>query len=70
VPPAQARELIAAAAERAPYGKGDQTLVDEEVRKVWQIAPAKVSIEGKGWSKRFEGLVGRVAEGWVWFRRR
>jgi hypothetical protein len=37
VPAAQARELIASAAERAPYGRGDQTLVDESVRRVWQV---------------------------------
>jgi len=63
VPASQARDLIAAAAERAPYGRGDQTLVDESVRKVWQIAPEKISLEGKGWASRFEELVGRVAEG-------
>ena len=63
VPALQARELIAAAAERAPYGRGDQTLVDESVRKVWQIAPEKISFEGKGWASKFEELVGRVAEG-------
>ncbi|MFM8983568.1 MAG: 2OG-Fe(II) oxygenase, partial [Spartobacteria bacterium] len=63
VPPAQARDLIATAAERAPYGRGEQTIVDEGVRKVWQIAPEKISIEGKGWAGRFEDLVARVAEG-------
>lgn len=63
VPDSQARDLIAAAAERAPYGRGDQTLVDESVRKVWQIAPEKISLEGKGWASRFGELVNRVAEG-------
>ena len=63
VPALQARELIAAAAERDPYGRGDQTLVNESVRKVWQIAPEKISFEGKGWASKFEELVGRVAEG-------
>jgi len=63
VPASQARDLITAAAERAPYGRGDQTLVDESVRKVWQIAPEKISLEGKGWASRFEELVVRVAEG-------
>ena len=63
VPASQARDLIAAAAERAPYGRGDQTLVDESVRKVWQIAPQKISLEGKGWASKFEGVVVRVAEG-------
>ena len=63
VPPSQARDLIAAAAERAPYGRGDQTLVDESVRKVWQVPPEKISFEGKGWASRFGELVVRVAEG-------
>ena len=62
VPPSQARDLIAAAAERAPYGRGDQTLVDESVRKVWQVPPEKISFEGKGWASRFIELVARVAE--------
>jgi hypothetical protein len=57
VPPAQARDLIAAAGERAPYGKGDETLVDEAVRKVWQISPARVKIHGK----RAAGLLVAVA---------
>ena len=63
VPASQARDLIAAAAERAPYGRGDQTLVDESVRKVWQVPPEKISFEGKGWASRFVELVARVAEG-------
>ncbi|MFM8364724.1 MAG: 2OG-Fe(II) oxygenase, partial [Verrucomicrobiota bacterium] len=63
VPTSQARDLIATAAERAPYGRGDQTLVDESVRKVWQVPPEKISLEGKGWASKFDELVARVAEG-------
>jgi hypothetical protein len=63
VPAAQARELIASAAERAPYGRGDQTLVDESVRRVWQVPTEKISLQGKGWASRFSDLVARVAEG-------
>lgn len=37
--------------------------MDESVRKVWQIAPEKISLEGKGWASKFEELVVRVAEG-------
>jgi hypothetical protein len=33
VPPPQVLELIATAAERAPYGRGDYTIGDEGVRK-------------------------------------
>ncbi|RYD80168.1 MAG: 2OG-Fe(II) oxygenase, partial [Verrucomicrobiaceae bacterium] len=61
VPPSQARELIEASAERAPYGRGDQTLVDESVRKVWQISPDKISLTGSGWEKTFRGIVTKVA---------
>ncbi len=61
VPPQQAAEVIQHAAERAPYGRGSQTLVDESVRKVWQIAPDKVRLGGRGWSKAFALLVERVA---------
>jgi len=37
--PAQAQALIAVA-ERAPYGRGSETLVDTGVRRSWQLAPA------------------------------
>jgi hypothetical protein len=61
VPAERAREIVSAAAERAPYGRGDQTLVDERVRKVWQIAPEKVVLGGKGWTRFFHELVSKVA---------
>lgn len=46
--PAHIAALIAAA-ERAPYGRGEQTMVDTSVRQVWQIAAARVRISGKSW---------------------
>lgn len=45
----QSRQVIEVAAEKAPYGRGAQTLVDEAVRKVWQISPDRLDISGKGW---------------------
>ena len=36
--PAQAAQLVAAA-ERAPYGRGAETVIDTTVRRTWQIAP-------------------------------
>ena len=41
--PAQAAQLIAAA-ERAPYGRGADTLVDTSVRRTWQISADRVRI--------------------------
>lgn len=43
--PIQAAALVAVA-EAAPYGRGDQTLVDPTVRRTWQISPSRVRIDG------------------------
>lgn len=60
--PIQAEQL-SAAAERAPYGRGPQTLYDESVRRTSQIDAARVRIGGRHWPPTLEGIVGRVAEG-------
>ena len=44
--PAPAEQLIAVA-ERAPYGRGADTLVDTDVRRTWQIGAERVRIGGK-----------------------
>ena len=58
--PMQAEQLVAVA-ERAPYGKGKETLVDTEVRRTWQIGADKVRIAGKHWQKNLDGIVAQVA---------
>ena len=60
--PHQAAELIAMA-QRAPFGRGEETLVDTEVRRVWQIAPDKVHIHGRNWARSLEAIVAGAAEG-------
>ncbi len=60
--PVQARELIAAA-ERAPYGKGPDTIVDTAVRNCWQMEPDRVTIGGRHWPATMQTLLGRIAEG-------
>jgi hypothetical protein len=50
-------------AERAPYGRGDKTIVETSVRKVWQIAPGKVRIGGKSWATNFETILSKVKAG-------
>lgn len=62
VPTSQAKKVIATAAEKAPYGRGADTLVDETVRKVWQIPPEKLTIGGKGWSKALTRIIARCAD--------
>ena len=48
-------------AERAPYGRGEKTIVDTAVRKVWQVAPAIVRISGKSWAANFETILLKVS---------
>jgi hypothetical protein len=65
VPDAQIASIVRRA-ERAPYGRGEKTIVDTSVRNVWQIAPGKVKIAGKSWAVNFENLVSKVKAGLGW----
>ncbi len=60
--PAQAAQLIAAA-ERAPYGRGADTLVDTSVRRTWQISVDRVRVRGRHWPAMLDGIVERAAMG-------
>jgi hypothetical protein len=62
LPELQARDIIRQA-ELAPYGKGEQTLVDPKVRKVWQIAPSKIRLSGAAWRATFENILAQVVQG-------
>jgi predicted 2-oxoglutarate/Fe(II)-dependent dioxygenase YbiX len=60
--PVQAEQLVAVA-ERAPYGRGEDTLVDTKVRRTWQIGADRVRIGGKHWAGTLAAILERVAEG-------
>ena len=60
--PVQAKQLIAVA-DQAPYGRGEQTLVDTNVRRTWQIDANRVRIAGRHWEGTLEAIVARAAEG-------
>ena len=62
LPPAQIAALIAAA-ERAPYGRGEQTVVDTSVRRVWQIDAARVRISGKSWTQSLGRILAETGRG-------
>ena len=57
--PMQAKALIATA-QPAPYGRGEETLVDRSVRRTWQVDAERLTIEGEGWRESLEKLVGDV----------
>lgn len=55
-----AQSLIGAS-RQAPFGKGNQTLVDETVRKTWEIDGSKVTFSNNAWHSWLDGVVGTVA---------
>ena len=62
VPDSQVRALVDVA-ERAPYGKGADTLVDTSVRDCWQIGAARIRLGGAAWPDTFSGILDTVAKG-------
>ena len=60
-----ARETTArkAVAERAPYGRGVETLVDSSVRACWQIDAAQVTVGGGVWRDTLAQIVAHAATG-------
>lgn len=56
---ADARKLIAGASQ-APYGRGEDTIVDTSVRRVWQLEPKQVSLRNSSWKPFVEGIVDNV----------
>ncbi|MFI3135383.1 MAG: 2OG-Fe(II) oxygenase [Methylococcaceae bacterium] len=58
----QAEQLVAIA-EQAPYGRGQETLVDTNVRRTWQIDASQVTLKGKHWPENLATIVSRCAAG-------
>lgn len=55
-------ESLIRASRQAPFGKGNQTLVDEKVRKTWEIDGSKVSFSNNAWSSWLEDIVRKASE--------
>ena len=60
--PVQAEQLIAAA-ERAPYGRGEATIVNTDVRRTWQIEADRVHVGGRHWQATLDRAVALAARG-------
>lgn len=59
--PVQAEELTALA-ERAPFGRGEEALVDTDIRRTWQLAADQVQIGGKHWQQTLDYILDKVAD--------
>jgi hypothetical protein len=47
----------------APYGRGSETILDESVRKVWQLPATDVRLGGKAWDAAFGTVISEVTRG-------
>ncbi|KAL8924487.1 MAG: hypothetical protein Q9172_002652 [Xanthocarpia lactea] len=56
-------QALAQTSHKAPFGKGNETLVDESVRKTWQIDAANVRISNKDWQLCLDRILEHVAKG-------
>ncbi len=55
-------KLIIGASHKAPFGKGSETIVDENVRKTWELNASQVAIRNPAWEKSFNPILDRVAK--------
>jgi predicted 2-oxoglutarate/Fe(II)-dependent dioxygenase YbiX len=56
-------KLLIKASEPAPYGRGEETLIDPSVRRTWQIDADRVRIQGQGWENMLRSIVAKAAQG-------
>jgi hypothetical protein len=61
ISPADARRLIAQATQ-APYGRGEETIVDTAVRRVWQLAPSQFELRNPEWTAHLGAIVEAVKQ--------
>ena len=60
--PEQAGRIVGVA-EAAPYGRGEDTVIDPDVRRCWQVGPDRVRLGGRHWAKTLDRIVAQAAEG-------
>jgi hypothetical protein len=58
---AQAEELKKLC-EQAPYGKGEETIVDTSVRRVWRLTPDRFTLTNPDWASFLQQTVRQVRE--------
>jgi hypothetical protein len=56
-------QVIVAASHAAPFGKGEETLVDDSVRKTWELSASEFEIRNSAWGAFLEGIVEKVGKG-------
>ena len=49
-------------ATRAPFGRGEETIVDTSVRRTWQLNPTQFTINNAEWSGQLQTLLHKVKD--------
>jgi predicted 2-oxoglutarate/Fe(II)-dependent dioxygenase YbiX len=57
---ATAAQRLIEQASQAPYGRGEETLVDTHVRRVWQLEPRQFTLHNSAWAPFVDGIVETV----------
>ena len=52
----QAKQIVDKCS-RAPFGRGEETIVDTDVRCTWQLDPTQFSIQSPEWSDQLDALL-------------
>ena len=56
-------ESIKSVAARAPFGKGEESIIDSTVRDTWEIDASRVTLKNPGWVTFLNGVVDMVWKG-------
>lgn len=56
-------QAIISLATRAPFGRGDKTVVDPAVRHTWEIPPSKIGFSNLKWKAFEEEMLKEVCAG-------
>lgn len=51
---------IIESATQAPFGRGEETIVDTSVRKTWQLSPSQFTIKNGKWAQQLQALLEKV----------
>ena len=46
--------------DKAPFGKGSETIYDDAVRRTWQLNPDRLKFTNPKWASAFEDLTNQV----------
>jgi len=59
---AETAKSLIALAEKAPFGKGSETVKDTNVRSAWEIDASKISFNNKAWDEKIKGIINELKE--------